>query len=62
MQMTLTKVNVHLRRPATAGCVMCCGRGGVVVVVVRAAVRVRCWVVMVMSVQESVVIDGAWEA
>ena len=62
MQVIRTKVNVHLRRPATAGCIMCCGRGGVVVVVVGAAVRVRCWVVMVMRVQEGVVIGGAWEA
>ena len=62
MQRSRTKVNMHLRRPATAGCVMCCGRGGVVVVVVRAAVRVRCWVVVVMSVQKGVVIDGAGEA
>ena len=53
------EVYVHLRRPATARCVVCCGSSGVVVVVVATAIRVRCWVVVVMSVQKGVVIDGA---
>ena len=52
---------MHLGRPATARCVMCCGGGGVVVVVVGTAVRVRCWVVVVVGVKEGVVIDGAGE-
>ena len=52
---------MHLGRPATARCVMCCGGGGVVVVVVATAIRVRCWVVVVVGMEKVVVIAGAGE-
>ena len=55
------EVYVHLRRPATARCVMCCGSSGVVVVVVATARRVGCWVVVVVGVEKVVVIAGAGE-